>query len=948
MAQHRSAQTPGSDATPVRAAIAIGFFFLSGAAGLIYEVCWIRRASLVFGSTTYALSSVLAIFFLGLACGSYLFGRLSERTSRPLRIYALAEIAVAALALASLPLFDWADAVFGRAYRAFGGGSPLLWAVRMGLVSAVLLPPSILMGGTLPLFCRQFVRRRARIAESVGFLYGVNTGGAAVGCAAAGFFLVPTLGLQWSIGVAALLSAASGIAVGSMLLVADPPSAAAGGAEPRSRLRVRLIVSALFFTTGFVALGNQVLWTRYLSLLLRSTVTTYITTLSVVLVGIVLGSVVASRFFDKPVPRARIFGAFQVLVGLGVLCVMLLPPGVWAHLGSLRLAAFLLLLPAATLSGASFPLAVRMVVEDPTLAGLGVGRMTAINTLGGIAGSLILGFFALPALGLHASALFTTGLSLATGFAAWLLLEPRGALRWRLAAVAACLLVWLGLPPLSGTRIPADFLAEPHLLVDYREGLESNLSVVRNGGTLHLVIDQWWQGQRSKGHQIMAAYVPVLLHPGPRRILVVGVGTGQTASRFLMYDIERLDCIDIEPEIFDLIERHFDSAWLEDSRVRLLREDGRNHLSHAVDKYDLISLELGQTMRPGVASFYTREFYERARARLEPGGVISQFLPIPFLGVEDFRSAIRTFLASFPESVLWYNKSELLLIGSNGGRLQTSLEGLAERIGREPVRSDLRFGHWGGEAYWLHRPHALLGGFLLGPASLAAVSKGAAQFRDDLPLLDYAAGDALRRRATNEEPIVALIRQHLDPLRVVLATEPPDDVIAGAEWVRQGNLREIEADALLRRLENAQADFNPARAVAYVEDVLRLHPENPKGQRVMGDALLALERPAEAEIHFARAVEMRPDDATARRGLARALQLQGRSEAAIPHYRAVLERDPGDAQSHWNVGAALWETGAYPEALQHLEAAARIRPDWHELQQQLEQARRRYREPRRR
>ena len=330
MAQHRSAQTPGSDPTPVCAAVAVGFFFLSGAAGLIYEVCWIRRASLAFGSTTYALSSVLAIFFLGLACGSYLFGRLSERTSRPLRIYGLAEVAVAGLALASLPLFDWADAVFGRAYRAFGGASPLLWVVRMGLVSAVLLPPSILMGGTLPLFCRQFVRSRARIAESVGFLYGVNTGGAAAGCAAAGFLLVPTLGLQWSIGVAALLSAASGIAVGSMPLVADPPRAAAGRAEPRSRLRARLVVSALFFSTGFVALGSQVLWTRYLSLLLRSTVTTYITTLSVVLVGIVFGSVVAARFFDRPVPRARIFGAFQILSGFGVLCVMLLPPAVWA------------------------------------------------------------------------------------------------------------------------------------------------------------------------------------------------------------------------------------------------------------------------------------------------------------------------------------------------------------------------------------------------------------------------------------------------------------------------------------------------------------------------------------------------------------------------------------------------------------------------------------------
>ncbi|HEY5659019.1 MAG TPA: fused MFS/spermidine synthase, partial [Myxococcota bacterium] len=931
-----------------RSAVAIGFFFVSGAAGLVYEVCWIRRAALVFGSTTYALSSVLAIFFLGLACGSYLFGYLSERVSRPLRIYGLAEVAVAALALASLPLFDWADGVFGRAYRAFGSDSPLLWAVRLALVSVVLLPPSVLMGGTLPLFCRQFVRSRARIAESVGFLYGVNTAGAAAGCVAAGFLLVPTLGLRWSVGLAALLSAVSGIAVGSMPLVADPVGASVARDEPRSRLRARLIVSGLFFATGFVALGNQVLWTRYLSLLLRSTVTTYTTTLSVVLVGIVLGSVIASRFFDKPVPRARIFGAFQVAVGLTVLCVLLLPPGVWARLGGLHVAAFLLLLPAATLSGASFPLAVRMVVEDPTLAGLGVGRLTAINTLGGIAGSLALGFFALPHLGLYASALLTTGLSLAAGFSAWLLLEPRAPLRWRVAAVAACLSAWLAAPSLLGTRIPDDFLAEPQLLVDHREGLESNLSVVRNGGTLHLVIDQWWQGQQAKSHQIMAAHVPALLHPAPRRVLVVGVGTGQTASRFLMHDVERLDCVDIEPEIFDLIEGHFESAWLHDDRVRLLREDGRSFLSHGVERYDLISLELGQTMRPGIASFYTQEFYERARTRLEPGGVISQFLPIPFLDPETFRSAVRTFLASFPEAVLWYNKSELLLIGRNGGRLQTSVERLAERIAREPIRSDLRFSYWGGEDFWLARPRTLLGGFLIGPVSLAALSEGAVPLRDDLPRLDYAAGDSLRSDAGREEKIVALIRRHLDPLRVFLSEEPPEALVAAAERVRQGNLREVEADALLRRLEAERAEFDPERAVAYLEDVLRLHPENPKGQRMLGDALLAQERPAEAEIHFARAVEMRPDDVTAQRGLARALQLQGRTDAAIPHYLDALERDPADAESHWYVGVALWQTGAYPEALHHLETAARLRPDWRALQQQLNEARRRQQERQRR
>ena len=174
----------------------------------------------------------------------------------------------------------------------------------------------------------------------------------------------------------------------------------------------------------------------------------------------------------------------------------------------------------------------------------------------------------------------------------------------------------------------------------------------------------------------MAAHVPMLFHPDPKSVLVVGVGVGKTASRFLFYDVTRLDCVDIEPGLFDIVRMNFDSSWMNDRRVRLITEDGRNYINNSNSNYDVISIEVGQTFRPGISSFYTVDFYRHVRERLNRGGVVSQFIPINLINVAEFRSLVRTFLEVFPNSILWYNSAELLLIGSPSDRLILSSERL--------------------------------------------------------------------------------------------------------------------------------------------------------------------------------------------------------------------------------------------------------------------------------
>ena len=927
-------------------AAALACLFASGAAGLVAEVCWIRRAALAFGSTIDALSTVLAVFFLGLAIGGYLFGERSPRISRPLRVYVGLEIALAALIVATVPLFDLVESLYAVLYRATGTPGVALHAARGGLVGLVLLAPTLLMGGALPLFCRQFVDSRSYLGGMVGLLYGVNTFGGAVGAALCGFLLLPGLGMRRTLLVAAgldlfaaLLAAAVGWqrSVPSRIPAAAPPArparVTARSGAARSNANGAAVVALVVFCAGFVSLGNQVLWTRFLALVTPSTVLTYSITLTVVLVGIVIGSGLAAAVADRGWPRARLFGGLQTANGLTALAVMLLPAAVWRAAGDWSAPALLLLLPAV-LSGATFPLAVRMVVDDPALAGVGVGRMTALNTVGGIAGSLLIGFVALPRLGLQTSLLLTTGLAVASGGAAWWRLDRAVRPARRAVAALACATAWLALPPLLGTRIPQDLLAAPHELVDYREGREANLAVILRQGALQLEIDRWWQGQDRKTHQVLAAHVPLLLHPAPRRVLIVGVGAGQTPASALTHDIERLDCVEIEPAVFELVRRRFDGGWMNDPRVHLIQDDGRTYLAHGAARYDVIALEVGQISRPGVAAFYTADFYRQARDRMTPNGILSQLVPLPFLNLDSLRGVIATFLEVFPQSVLWYNSAELLLVGVNGDRIGVPVERLELLSSRPAVHDDLRYSPWGGPAQWLNQPHAFLGGFLSGPRALAALAAGAPIERDDRPMLAYASR-AARAEDANELRLLDSLRSHLEPLADVLQGTLPAEVLAAAAAQRERNLADLEASALLRRADALRGAHDLGELAGLLDAARRANPDNVQVHRRLGDLAFQQQRAAAAQAHYEAALALDPQDSATQLGLARLLHLTGRVDESLPYYQAGLAQRPNDAEGHNNLAAALFQRGDLDGAERQLEIALRLSPEYPQAQDNL-------------
>ena len=917
-------------ARTVQLLIALICFFLSGFAGLVYEVVWIRQASLLFGSTTFALSTVLAVFFLGLACGSYFFGRYGQRSGRPLLVFALVEIGLGLLVLASPYAFELVDFLYGAVYQPLAKYALLHFLTRIVLVGFVILPPTVLMGATLPLFCRQFVHSDAKIARSVGLLYGINTLGAALGCVCAGFILLPELGFLDTIRFGAVLNILAGIVAGSL------PIARSGLAQPQlmeTEKRRHWGIFTLFFAVGFVALGGEVLWTRYLGLLIANTVYTYTLTLAVVLVGLVLGSVLASLFFDRTIHRARYFGVLQVLLGLVVLLLMMLPADIWRRLGEEWWIYAVLLLPPAVLGGASFPLAVRMVVKEASAASGGTGKIAAVNILGGIAGALAVGFVGLPFFGLESSLLFITGTSLAVGFAAWIWLDRTSTLAVKAAFTGLFSCVWFGVPYLMDTRIPADFLSEREELVDFREGYGSNLAVIRQDRGLQLEINRWWQGRDRKTHQVMAAHVPMLLHPDPKRVLLVGVGTGQTAARFLLYPIDRLECVDIEPTIFSFIRPHFDSRWMEDPRVELIGADGRNYLRHTSSTYDVISLELGQLSRPGVASFYTVDFYRRVKKRLRSGGFLVQFVPLSLLTADHFRSTVQSFLEAFPHSLLWYNTSELLLIG---GKQDFAIDRavLEGRLSNERIRRDLEYSHWGGPLYWLNRPQVFLGSYLMGSGGLAELANEASVYGDDRPVLDYAVARAFVNR-TNALPTLDLLHKHLEPLATLMPIG--SDEKRTIEEIRTKNLREIAASAALRQAKVLIAVRNYQGASKLLAGALQQLPEHLVVRRTLADVLMRLGRFAEARAHYTQVVEIAPQDVQALDGLALAFHQLGHLDEAIHHYKAALRLQPDRAETCSNLGGALAQRGKLKEAQFYLEKALQLKTDFADAKRNLAQ-----------
>ncbi len=733
-------------------ALPASLLFLSGAAGLVYQVLWIKQLSLVVGVEVHAVATGISAFFAGLAFGGLLFGRWADRLQRPLRLYVFLELAVASLGLGATLGLAHAAGPFARLEANAG---LLAWALPFALVGV----PALLMGGTLPVLVRAQAPVTGQLAEAGGRLYAANTAGAIAGTLLAAFVLLPRLGVTGSACAAASLNLLA--ALGAWLTRRRDerlPSRARAQAAPHSA-QARLAVG-LYCIAGGVALGYEVVWSQSIVPFMSTRAFAFAVVLATYLTGLLVGSWLYARRAERIRDPWGLFGLLVAVAGLLAL-LQLAGLGRWlvlvqtqAELLALQLtgselvgmcarfavAALCMVFLPTTLLGAAFPLALRLVVDSGHV-GRDVGTVVALNTLGGIAGVLLTGFVLVPQLGLVRALGVLAGVAALVGLVAvWRGLGVRrpAALAVGLVALATLLTALLTSPQRLAELLPG---ARNGQLTYYHEGKGGTVAVVTQGRAGQTFSRLYIQGVSNTGDAMpslrymrLQALLPLLIHSGePRSALVIGFGTGITAGAMLRYPgLERPVVAELLPEVLEAAPRFQGNyAAVNDPRLDIRLRDGRRELLRSEQRYDLITLEPPPPSAAGVVNLYSRDFYQLAAARLQPGGLVAQWLPLPTQNDEESRSLVRSFIDVFPHATLWTTEfHEMLLIGSLQP-MPLDVPRIRQRLAQGPVAEALA-------EVGIDSPQALLATWITDRTGLERYAADALPVTDDQPRIEYA------------------------------------------------------------------------------------------------------------------------------------------------------------------------------------------------------------------
>ncbi len=851
--------TLGVGGTPTSASgtiqlIVLALFFLSGACGLVYEVVWMRMLTLVFGATAFATSTILASFFAGLALGGFSFGRLIDRGARPLFVYALLEAGIGAFAFLMPLLFSGLDDLYVLISQRFGVSFYQLSLFRFSLSFAVLLIPATLMGGTLPVIVKFFADRQEKLGFRIGQLYAMNTFGAVVGTLSAGFFLILWLGVR----EAAYLAGALNLLIAGAVFILDLRARRSGEgmkrAEPRPGVPVSAVSSRVarmalwaIGLSGFCALALEVLWTRALVFFLDNSTHAFTTILTAFLLGIALGSALIARFIDTRKRLLYWLGAVEVLIGIfAILAIPILsnstpviqtmarmnpadPMLPWKWMGMRFATTLAVMLLPTLLIGMTFPIVGKIYARTIDTVGTALGRVYAVNTLGGVFGSAVAGFALVPLLGVQASVIAVSALNTCIGIAL-ILFDPATARRARIVTVTGSGGVFLVLGAFFLREGALDLTSYTERIdsaevLSYEEGIGATVKVFRDHyGDKLLSINGFPVAGTPLGlhdAQKPLAHLPLLLSPVPSpKVNLIGFGAGGASWGVLQYDVERVDCVELVPAVPNAAEwfPEINHGVLSEPRFNLIMGDGRNYALVAEEKYDVISIDATSPKMAGNGALYSLEFYRLLKERLTEHGLAVQWIPFHLLSEAEVRMTTRTFIEVFPHTTLWLTalRQHAILVGTQEA-LEIDFTALREKIEDIRVQRDL-------ESLKVTDAVDFLGWFVMGEAALERYAGDAPLNTDNHPYLEFT-------------PAMAYFV---------------------ADQYRVENLRDMRdsRESVLPLLTNLGATEEEGASVA--ERIERRFESTQHS--LLGDMMLSLGRRDEAIVEYNLALVIDPDD----------------------------------------------------------------------------------------
>ncbi len=896
----------------------------SGFAGLVYQVAWTRLLALYMGHTTAATSTVVGAFMAGLGAGALAGAWVAPRLRRHQALYAYVALeSVVAIIALCLPFA--LRAIVPTLSAAYADGSPtgIFWLVRLAVCFTLLIIPATALGATFPIAIRWFVTDPDRIGNLGGGLYAANTAGAAIGALATGFLLIPSLGLARATWVGAV---ASGVAVAAVLFMArrratwwpdDPDEADAPPRDARrppqlstepggwsSGVSQPWLAAVVLALTGFAALVFEIASIRAFAMIFGPTTYAFAATVGLLIAGLAVGGAVGARIAGR-VRRVEwvVLTLCAAAMAADWACRMTgadvprrvaqqmaggLPDPGQQLIWQISLIA-LLVFPTAVCFGVTFPLVLNMGVGRGRPVSTGGGWLYAVNTFASVGGSIAAGFWLIPSFGLQTTLRVVAGVMVLA--AAVVLVRGRLSLTARalgLVPTGVALGMMLLSPPwdqellASGVykyahRVPRDVDLESALkagtLLYYREGASATVSVKQLSGTISLSIDGKVDAS-STGDMLtqrLLAHLPLLLHPGPRDVAIIGLGSGVTLGSALAHPIRAADVIEISPEVvaasryFELYNRQA----LEDPRTRLILGDGRSHLLLTARKYDVIISEPSNPWIAGVAALFTREFFEAVRGHLTPGGIICQWVHVYDMSQEDLRSVLATFTAVFPNASMWLLGDGDLLLTASGDSRGPDLRNIAAHWVRPGIAADLA-------DVGVADPFVILSLFVGGPEQIRGYSNGATLQTDDGMQLEFSGPRALNREGTDKASV----------LRSLLDDGGRPEVIAralatatAAEWSGRG--------AMLMKVGTYVSAYDD----------------------------------------YATALRRDPANASALEGIVPAAVASGRIDHGLQLLAGLIAADPNATAPRLARSRLLAATGDFDEALAAARDADRIAPE---------------------